>query len=149
MRDRFSILVAEDDDGHYSLTKKNLARMCFRRHIRRFTDGRQMLDFLLTKGRRDLKRQRRKYILLLDIRMPKVSGVEILERIRLDSELKDIPAIMLTCSDDQCEIDRCRHLGVKDYITKPVRTEQFARCVERAAISVLLSILDDDGNGDK
>ena len=149
MKNHFSILIAEDDDGHYYLTKKNLAKMGFRSRIQRFTNGQQMLDFLLTTGRREVKSQKRKYILLLDIRMPKVSGVEVLERIRRDSELKDIPAIMLTCSDDQCEIDRCRHLGVKDYITKPVRTEQFARCVERAAISVLLSILDDDGNGDK
>lgn len=142
METEFNILVAEDDDGHFSLIKKNLARIGFRTRIRRFRDGRAILDFLMTAGRNDIVGKHKRFLLMLDIRMPKVSGVEVLEAIRGDEELKDIPAVMLTCSDDVQDIQRCHSLGVSDYIVKPIRTEQFRRAVERAGVAMLVSILE-------
>ncbi len=142
METKFHILIAEDDDDHFSLIKKNLARIGFRMRIRRFRDGREILDFLMTTGRNDIVGKHKRFLLMLDIRMPKVSGVEVLEAIRGDEDLKDIPALMLTCSDDIQEIQRCRCLGVSDYIVKPIRTEQFRRAVERAGVAMLVSILE-------
>ena len=145
MENEFNILIAEDDDGHVDLIKKTLAKVGFRTKIRRFSDGQEVLDFLFTTGRRAPMRENRKFLLLLDIRMPKVNGIDVLERIRRDKQLKDLPVVMLTCSDDSREIDRCRRLGCNDYIVKPIRTEQFSRVVERAAIAMLVSILETAG----
>ena len=114
------ILIAEDDEGHFSLIKKNLQRSGIWNEIIRFADGQEILDFLFMRGDGRVREHFRKYILLLDIRMPKVDGIEVLGKIKQDPELKKIPVIMLTTTDDPYEIERCHSLGNSIYIVKPV-----------------------------
>lgn len=72
-----------------------------------------------------------RYLLLLDIRMPKVSGEEVLRRIREHPRLRVIPVIILTTTDDPREIRRCHELGCNEYITKPVEYDQFVAVIQR------------------
>ena len=74
------------------------------------------------------------YILLLDIRMPKVDGIEVLRQIKSDPELKKLPVIIITTTDDPDEIDRCHKLGCNNYLTKPVDYEEFVRAVRQLGL---------------
>jgi len=123
------ILIAEDDAGHFELVKRNLWRSCAGCEIEHFKDGQAILDYLFdpseTYGRRDGCR----YILLLDIRMPKVDGHEVLGRIKQDDRIRAMPVIMLTTTDDAAEIRKCYELGCNFYIVKPADYNKFMQVV--------------------
>ncbi|MBC8481235.1 MAG: response regulator [Planctomycetes bacterium] len=124
------ILIAEDDQGHFELIKRNLWRSCVDNEIINFRDGQQVLNFLFMKNGCMKREPGRGYILLLDIRMPKVDGVEVLKRMKSDSQLCKIPVIMLTTTDDVLEISRCYDLGCSFYIVKPADYSRFMEAVE-------------------
>ena len=120
MKKEVVILIAEDDPGHAILIQKNLRRAGVNNEIIHFADGQETLDFLRCQGN-GLKRDPEKcYVLLLDIRMPRVDGIAVLREINQDQELKNFPVIVLTTTDDPKEIQLCHSLGCKNYITKPV-----------------------------
>jgi CheY-like chemotaxis protein len=124
------ILVADDDPGHMRLIEKNLRRAAVANRIEGFEDGQQLLDFLFCRGPRKRKRET-PYLLLLDIRMPKLDGVEVLRQLKDDPELRKIPVIMLTTTDDPREVERCHALGCSNYIVKPVDYGHFADAIAR------------------
>lgn len=146
MKKKFSILVAEDDDGHFTLVKKNFQRMGFSSRIHRFVDGQEIVDFLFSTGP-DKRREDESYLVLLDIRMPKVDGIEVLKRIKNDDQLKDLPVVMLTTSNEPQQIKQCEELGCDAYIVKPMEYEQFSDALEKVGQSFLLSILRVSGIG--
>ena len=114
--DHVTILIAEDDDGHAELIRDRLQEVGVLNPTHRFRDGQEVLDFLA--GEMPLKVQSgHRYLLLLDIRMPRVDGVEVLRHMKADERLKDIPVIMLTTSDSPQEIQDCYHLGCNCYVT--------------------------------
>jgi len=78
-------------------------------------------------------------VLLLDIRMPKMDGTEVLEQIKMDVELRKIPVIMLTTTDDPREVEHCHVLGCSNYITKPVEYDSFVDAIRR--LGLFLSIV--------
>lgn len=119
------ILIAEDDLGHASLLRKNLKRAGITNEIIHFIDGQQILDFLFTTALKEKK----SFILMLDMRMPKIDGTEVLNRIKNHEELKKIPVIVLTTTDDPKEIDICHKLGCNTYIVKPIDYEQFINAI--------------------
>jgi CheY-like chemotaxis protein len=125
------ILVAEDDLGHFALIKKNLWRSCVYSDILHFKDGQEILDFLFSRNGEHKISPNTSYILLLDIRMPKVDGVEVLEKMKRDEELRKIPVIILTTTDDPREVERCYGLGANLYITKPTDYNKFMDTIER------------------
>jgi len=124
------IVVAEDDAGHFELVRKNLWLSCVDKDIIHFTDGQQILDFLFQKGPGQHRLDGQNYIILLDIRMPKVDGREVLKCIKNAPKLKKIPVIMLTTTDDNKEVDLCYDLGCSFYIVKPVDYSSFMEAVE-------------------
>ena len=124
------ILIAEDDPGHVELVKRNLWRNCVNHDILQFKDGQELLDFLFNRKSHIKNNGRDCYILLLDIRMPKVDGGEVLRRIKEDEELKKIPVIILTTTDDVSEIDRFYKMGCSFYMIKPVDYTNFMEAVE-------------------
>ncbi len=124
------ILIAEDDTGHFELVKRNLWRSCVENQILHFKDGQAILDFLFKTGDGIKRKEDCRYLLLLDIRMPKVDGREVLRRIKDDEELKKIPVIMLTTTDEAAEIDRCYELGCSFYLAKPADYNKFMQAVE-------------------
>ena len=134
------ILIAEDDDGHYSLVEKNLRRAGICNPISRFADGSQALEFFFSDDPSAAKNAETAYLLLLDIRMPRVDGVEVLKRLREDESWNKMPIIMLTTTDDPREISRCSELGCSVYIVKPVEYEAFVEAVRK--VGLFLSVVE-------
>jgi CheY-like chemotaxis protein len=126
MTEEVVILIVEDDDGHARLAERNLRRAGIKNKIVRFKDGQKILDFLFRKGEGPTRENQAGYLLLLDIRIPKIDGVEVLRQIKQDGELRKIPAIMLTTMDDPREVEACHKLGCSHYIVKPVEYDKFS-----------------------
>ena len=128
------ILMAEDDVGHVGLIRRNLQRAGVSNQILTFEDGQAILDFLFTQADDPKKNQAHAYLLLLDIRMPKVDGIEVLRRIKSHTELKTIPVLMLTTTDNPKEIRHCHQLGCNNYITKPIEYEKFIEAIHNLGL---------------
>jgi CheY-like chemotaxis protein len=122
---RLLILLAEDDDGHARLIERNLRRAGVINPIIRVTDGQAVLDYIY-RSQSDLP-----LLLLLDINLPQVDGIEVLRRLKSDPRSSKLPVIMLTTTDDPRDIDRCYELGCSVYITKPARYEKFVEAIQR------------------
>jgi len=127
MKTDMIILIAEDDAGHFQLIKRNLWLTCINNDIIQFKDGQEILDFLF-KNKDNLEQQ--PYILLLDIRMPKVDGIEVLKTIKEDEKLHKLPVIMLTTTSEANMIKQCYELGCSFYMVKPVDYHHFMEAVK-------------------
>jgi CheY-like chemotaxis protein len=138
MKDSVIILIAEDDDGHASLIRKNLKRAGIGNEIIRFGDGQEVLDFLFPADGSFQRTPGNAYLLLLDIRMPKVDGTEVLRRIKNDDELKKMPVIMVTTTDDPREVESCHRYGCNSYITKPVDYEKFVAAIQQLGLFLMV-----------
>jgi CheY-like chemotaxis protein len=132
------ILVAEDDAGHARLIEKNLTRAGLNNSILRFDNGQSVLDFLFRRGAGPQRAADTPYLLLLDIRMPQVDGVEVLRQIKQDQELRKIPVIILTTTDDPREVERCHSIGCASYIVKPVDYNKFAEAIKGLGLYINL-----------
>ncbi len=132
------ILIAEDDIGHVELIKKNLWRGCVENDILQFKDGQEVLDFLSGEGDEAKREKSNSYILLLDIRMPKIDGKEVLKQIKQDKELRKIPVIILTTTDKANDIDRFYEMGCSFYMIKPADYNKFMEAVENLGAFVSL-----------
>lgn len=133
-----TILMAEDDDGHALLVRERFENVGVSNPVIRFRGGQETWDFLSGTAKPCVE-SGRGYLLLLDIRMPGLDGVEVLRRVKLDARLKKIPVIMLTTTDDPNEISACYELGCNTYLTKPVEFERFAEVIKR--LGLFLSIV--------
>jgi CheY-like chemotaxis protein len=122
------ILLAEDDDGHARLIERNLKRAGFINQIVRARDGQEALDFVRGAASSPAAKQ---FLLLLDINMPRIDGVEVLRQLKSDPRTAKTPVIMLTTTDDPREVERCYEYGCSVYMTKPVRHEDFVEALTR------------------
>lgn len=122
-----TILIVDDDEGHAILIRENLAAAGLDNPIRHFRDGQAILDFFF----KDPPRVAETFLVLLDIRMPKVDGIEVLRRIKSHPELRKLPVIMLTTTDDSREVMRCHELGCNVYMQKPVDYDRFSEAIRR------------------
>ncbi len=127
-----TILISEDDRGHFILMKHCLRNAGIDNEIVWLCDGQKTLDFIFTHNGQLNLPSGDKYILLLDIRMPKIDGIEILEDIRNDDRLDHLPVVIVTSSDNPDNIRRCRSLGCNGYIVKPL-DEQAIALIEKLA----------------
>jgi CheY-like chemotaxis protein len=134
-----TILVTEDDDGHAALIEWQLRDAGVDNQMLRFRNGQQVWDFLTRHGSGIIRGEDDAYLMLLDIRMPAMDGIEVLRNVKADPELRKIPVIMLTTTDDPKEIEECYRLGCNVYITKPVHFSQFADALRR--LGLLLTIV--------
>jgi len=132
------ILIADDDAGHTRLIEKNLRRAGLHNPILRFENGQDILDFLFCRGEGLKRASDTSYLLLLDIRMPKVDGLEVLRQLKADPQLRKLPVSMLTTTDDPCEVARCHELGCNNYIVKPVGYERFAEAIQQLGLFISL-----------
>ncbi len=136
MEKELVIIVAEDDEGHGVLIKKNLKKSGILNEIIHFRDGEAVLNFFFKRGDALQRKSGQAYILLLDIRMPKVDCMEVLRRMKEDTELKKIPVIIITTTDDPKEIETCHTLGCNNYITKPIDYNQFVDVINRLGLFI-------------
>ena len=127
------ILMAEDDEGHAYLVKRNLERSGITNQIEHFKNGEEILAYLDTLEN-DPQNNNKSYLILLDIRMPRVDGIEVLKKIKENPLLKTIPVIMLTTTNNPQEIKLCHSLGCSNYITKPIEYDKFVETIRRLGL---------------
>jgi CheY-like chemotaxis protein len=125
-----TILLADDDEGHVILITENLRMAGVDKPVLSFGDGRDLLDFLHGVHPRHRLDPAQPLAVLMDVRMPRMDGVETLRRIKGDARLKRLPVIMLTTADDPNEVNRCHDLGCACYVVKPVDYTQFAQNIQ-------------------
>jgi CheY-like chemotaxis protein len=133
-----TLLVAEDDDGHADLIQELLLEVGLRNPLVRFRDGQEVLDYLRDENGRTRLESGHRYLLLLDIRMPRVGGVEVLRQIKAHPDWKEIPVIMLTTTDDPQEVQNCYQYGCNCYITKPVDFGRFSTVLRQLGLFMMI-----------
>lgn len=127
-----NILLAEDNPADVEITQEAFKRGKLRNKIFVVKDGREALDYLFHQGEyQDKAAYPTPDLILLDIKMPKVSGLEVLEKIKRDEELKRLPVIVLTVSDREADVIKAYNTGVNSYIVKPVKFSEFLDVVAR------------------
>ena len=129
-----TFLLVEDNLGHARLVEKNLRRCDIANPIVHVSDGRQALDYVFGAGERAGASRSDAVLVLLDINLPEVDGVQVLKQLKGDESTKQIPVLMLTTVDDEREIARCYEYGCNVYITKPVDCDEFAEAVRRLGL---------------
>ncbi len=141
MKKEANILIAEDNKEHFELIRKNLLRAGVCNKMLNFTDGQEILSFLFDMDEGfEGEHNSREYILLLNLNLPKVDGVKVLEKIKQDMQLKKIPVIILTATDDRHTIERCHNLGCSTYIVKPARQQDFEETIQK--LGCFLSVIE-------
>ncbi|MGK9204417.1 response regulator [Sinorhizobium meliloti] len=134
MTTHVTIVMIEDDEGHARLIEKNIRRAGVRNDIVAFRDGTSAIAYLFGGDVAGSAHARRALLILLDLNLPDMSGVDILKRIKADQHLRRSPVVVLTTTDDQDEIKRCYDLGCNVYITKPVEYESFAHSIRQLGL---------------
>ncbi len=119
------ILLTEDDLGHAKLIKRNLEASGIDNLIIHFSDGQKVLDFLFRNGSGPHRKDRTPYVLLTDLNMPFVSGIEVMKSLNKDDELKKIPVVVISTTENYAELEKYHDLGCVRFISKPVECEQF------------------------
>lgn len=132
-----NIIMIEDDEGHARLIEKNIRRAGILNDIVHFTDGTSALAFLFNAP--DGPALNGPALVLLDLNLPDMSGIDILGRIKADDVLRRTPVVVLTTTDDKVEIQRCYDLGCNVYITKPVDYDSFAQAIRQ--LGLFLSVI--------
>ncbi len=123
------ILLAEDDDGHAGLISSNLKYAGISNDILFFENGEKILDFIFKRGSGPFREDEIPYILLLDVRLPDVDGIEVLRQLKSDRWVNNIPIIMLSVIDDMQQIEQCKELGCEDYYVKFSGNKQFSQTI--------------------
>ncbi|HTA83324.1 MAG TPA: response regulator [Bacteroidia bacterium] len=124
------IMLVEDNPDDAALTIRALKKQNIANKLIHLHDGAEALDFIYGKGNyagRNI--QITPKVILLDLKMPKVNGMEVLETLKSDENTKAIPIVMLTSSAEDPDIERCYQLGANSYIVKPVEFEEFTKAV--------------------
>jgi CheY-like chemotaxis protein len=129
-----SIVMIEDDEGHARLIERNIRRAGVNNEIIPFTNGTAALAFLLGPDGSGEVSAKRSILILLDLNLPDMTGVDILDRVKSNPHLRRSPVIVLTTTDDQREIQRCYDLGANVYITKPVDYDNFANAIRQLGL---------------
>jgi DNA-binding response OmpR family regulator len=126
--------MVEDDEGHARLIEKNIRRAGVNNEIIPFTDGTSALEYMLGADGSGEASARRHLLVLLDLNLPDMTGVDILAKVKANRHTRRSPVVILTTTDDQREIQRCYDLGANVYITKPVNYESFANAIRQLGL---------------
>jgi CheY-like chemotaxis protein len=129
------VLLSDDDDGHAELIKETLRDSGLTYRVTRFSDGIEFWKFLSgenVSGNRI--NPDKSYIIILDVNIPKMDGIELLEFVKKDPNLCRIPVIILTTTDDPSEVEKCYRHGCSFYIIKPIDFAQFAETLHRLGL---------------
>lgn len=132
------ILLVEDNPTDAELTMRALRKINLANSVTWVKDGQQALDFVYRRGTYGGRADDHPKLILLDLKLPKVDGVEVLRQLKSDEHTKTIPVVMLTSSAEESDIVRSYKLGVNSYIVKPVDFEQFGETVAKAGLYWML-----------
>ncbi|RYD75320.1 MAG: response regulator [Sphingobacteriales bacterium] len=124
------ILFAEDSMDDAALTIRALNKCGFTNKVFHVKDGAEALDFIYCRGKYEQRNKTEQpTVIFLDLKMPKVSGLEVLAQIKSDPHWKTIPTVILTSSNEDPDIKECYALGANSYIVKPVESENFTKAI--------------------
>ena len=123
------ILLVEDNPHDVELTLRALKKHNLANQVHVARDGQEALDFLFGDGPSFGIKCNRLKVILLDLKLPKVSGLEVLQKLKSDERCKTVPVVVLTSSQEDQDIQECYKLGVNSYVVKPVEFEAFAKTV--------------------
>ncbi len=129
-----SIVMIEDDEGHGRLIEKNIRRAGVHNEIVPFVNGGDALRYLLGDDNSGEVSAGRQLLILLDLNLPDMTGIDILEKLKNNVHTRRSPVVVLTTTDDAREIQRCYDLGANVYITKPVNYEDFANAIRQLGL---------------
>jgi len=134
------ILLIEDNPNDAELTINELKEHSMANNLFHAKDGEEALEFIFATGKYAGEREIENYpkLILLDIKMPKVDGIEVLEKIKSDNRTKHIPVVILTSSKEDPDIKQCYALGANSYIVKPVNFDGFAQSIKNLGFYWLL-----------
>ena len=134
------VLLIEDNPDDAELTIRELKRNKLANNLFHVKDGAEAIDFIYGKGKYEkaLVRPVDPKVILLDIQMPKVNGIEVLQQLKSDKSTRDIPVVILTSSQEDPDIKKCYALGANSYIVKPVNFEGFTEAIRSIGFYWLL-----------
>ena len=129
------ILLIEDNPYEAELTIRSLKKHNFSNNLKHISDGPEALDFIFSRGgysdRKDLRNPK---LILLDLKLPKIGGLEILRELKSHEHTKTIPVVVLTSSKEEKDVVESYRLGVNSYIVKPVNFESFSEAVAKLGL---------------
>lgn len=129
------ILLVEDNDSDAEMTIRALKKHNLANRLLHLKDGAQAMDFLFAEGGYSGRRvENTPKIILLDLKMPKINGKEVLKRIKSDPRTKKIPVVVLTSSKEDPDIEQCYELGANGYVVKPVEFDLFHKVVSELGL---------------
>jgi len=128
------ILLVEDDPKDVQLTLEALSEYHLANEVFVARDGEEALNYLYRTGKFQAISSGNPAAILLDLKLPKVNGLEVLERVKADEKLKMIPVIVLTSSRQEADLEKCYALGVNGYVVKPVDFHEFINAVKELGI---------------
>jgi CheY-like chemotaxis protein len=129
-----TIIMIEDDEGHARLIERNIRRSGVNNEIRPFSNGTDAVNYLFGSDGTGAAHNSNALLILLDLNLPDMTGIDILRRVKENDNLKSVPVVVLTTTDDSHEIKRCYELGCSVYITKPVNYENFANAIRQLGL---------------
>jgi len=133
--DNVEILFVEDSKDDAVLTIRALTKSGFANKLHHVVDGAEALDFVYCRGAYALRNPSEfPKLILLDLKMPKVSGMEVLEKVKSDPNTRSIPVVMLTSSNEGPDIEKCFALGANSYIVKPVDSDNFFQAIKEIGL---------------
>jgi two-component system, response regulator len=133
------LLLIEDSKEDAELTLRSLRKINLGNNIKVLVDGEDALNFIYSKGKyADRIGAHNPKLILLDLKLPKIDGLEILRRLKMDENKKSIPVVVLTSSDEERDVIESYKLGVNSYIVKPVESENFIKAIDEIGLYWLL-----------
>jgi CheY-like chemotaxis protein len=129
-----TILLAEDDPNDVELTLAALRGNNLANRVATVRNGEEALDYLHRRGTFSARPAGNPIVMLLDIKMPKVDGIEVLRRIKSDPQLKTMPVVMLTSSHEAPDLAECYQLGVNAYVVKPIDFHELMEAVKHVGV---------------
>ena len=135
----YEVLMVEDNPNDVELTLRAFKKSNLENNVHVVKDGEEALEFVFGTGRyagRDINFPPK--VILLDLKLPKVTGIEVLRKIKGDERTKTIPVVVVTSSQESQDIDECYRLGVNSYIQKPIEFENFVKAVTDVGLYWLL-----------
>src|ERR1700712_4385541 len=137
--DKVEILLVEDNPHDAEMTIRALKKVNLANRLIHLKDGAEALDFIFARGMFAGRQiENRPKVILLDIKMPKVDGIEVLRQIKSNVDTKVIPVVIMTSSKEEQDIITSYHLGVNSYVVKPVNFENFAKAVSELGLYWLI-----------
>ncbi|CAN5158051.1 response regulator [soil metagenome] len=139
------ILLVEDDKRDLELTLIALERSQLANEVVVLRDGAEALDYLFREGPHAARAEGNPAVVLLDLKLPKVTGLEVLEAVRAEATLRSIPIVMLTSSQEEADVLKSYELGVNAYVVKPVAFDHFVSAI--ADLGVFWAVLNEPPPG--